>query len=95
MTKTDKALQSIRTAKEAVAQELERHRVGTGTVSTPAQLLAIRDQLDVWQSEVERGSLTPRNQRNRGMGRMITDSWPLGSLLGQALLTAEESYASL
>jgi len=95
MRKNNKALHAIRVAKSAVDQELERHRAGAGTVSTPQQLASIKEQLDVWECEIVNGVIKPRQSRDRGMGHMISDSWPLGSPLGELVLKAEEIYVTL
>ncbi len=95
MSKNDKALHAIRVAKSAVDQELERHRVGSGTVSSPQQLASINEQLDAWEREVVNGAIKPRQDRDRGMGHMISDSWPLSSPLGELVLKAEEAYVTL
>lgn len=95
MSEYEKASQALRIAILAVDEELAQHRQGAGTVSTPAQLAAIREELENWAREITSGAVTPRSARNSGLGRMITDSWPLSSKLGQVVLAAEESYVSL
>jgi hypothetical protein len=39
--------------------------------------------------------LPKKVQRNLGLGRMITDSWPFESTLGELLLDFEKKYQKL
>ena len=95
MRNADKTIEAIRVARAAVELELERHRVGDGRVGTIAQLVTIERQLREWESEASAGVIQPRETRDQGMGRMITDEWPLGSSLGKLVLIAEQSYLTL
>lgn len=93
--RTDHTLQLIKTAKLAVDQELERCTVGTGTVGTLSQLTTIRKKLEAMEVTILSDAMPPQSNRDRGMGHMISDSWPLGSTLGEIVLSAEEAYVRL
>ena len=95
MIKTEHALRLIREAKEAVSQELARNAAGAGTIGTSNQLVAVRQKLEAMEHSICDGALPPKSSRDRGMGRMVSDSWPLGSALGEMVLSAEEVYVRL
>ncbi|MGP3975916.1 hypothetical protein ACTWQF_18300 [Streptomyces sp. 8N114] len=95
MTKTQRALKAVEAALAAIEEELSEHAAGRGTVGNPKQLKTFRANLEILQGQVMLGTLPPRGQRLSGMARVITDSWPSDSSLGEALLTAEQRYLSL
>jgi hypothetical protein len=74
----------------AVQDEIARHERGEGSVSDVQQLTKICLCLqEMGRLLAEGGSAeAPRF----GLGRMITDSWPLGSAVGDAVLRAEQGY---
>lgn len=58
-------------------------------------LESFRNELEKIFAEIQSGILPPRNQRKRGMGRVIVDSWPINSPLGCKIISAEHSYLAL
>jgi hypothetical protein len=95
MNKTEHTLELIRTAHRAVSDELARSATGTGVVGTPVQLTSVKQKLEEMERAITSDALPPRPLRHRGMGRMVSDSWPLGSSLGEMVLSAESAYVQL
>jgi hypothetical protein len=85
----------LRIAFIEIDEEIERHRTGQGTVGTPQQLECCKAELASIQAAIRRGVLPPKVARTSGMGRMIVDSWPLDSNLGNILLEVEHEYQRL
>ncbi|GAA2514772.1 hypothetical protein [Pilimelia columellifera] len=92
-------LRRIRQAKVAAASalaaleiELERTRVGKGAVSTEQELALIYRHLRSMADCLDTGNLPDSGNRPRGIGRVVTDSWPIESTLGELLIAAEKAY---
>ncbi|MBI4661065.1 MAG: hypothetical protein HY735_19715 [Verrucomicrobia bacterium] len=94
MNQIAKALALSKQALALINQEMERQDHGSGAVGTVSQLLTCKQQLQAMIAELESGSLPPKDERLRGMGHMIADSWPTDSTLADALLLAEQAYRS-
>lgn len=92
MNKREIALSLVRDAVAAVLGELGLHERGGGGVSNPQQLAAFQKELTRMLSELESSDLRPLSQRSSSMGRVIVDSWPLGSELGELIIRAEGAY---
>ena len=95
MSKIERVLGLIRAAHRAVSDELVRAATGTGSVGTTAQLTSVKQKLEEMERAIASGDLPPKPLRDRGMGRMVSDSWPLGSSLGEMVLLAEFAYVHL
>jgi hypothetical protein len=87
-----KALAATEGALSGVDEELERQAAGQGSVSGTRQLTQIRSQLIRMADQLSSPELPPKEQRVRGAGRVIADSWSYGSPLGAAILEAEQLY---
>ncbi len=87
-----KALAWVRRALQRLGDELARHRAGCGQVGTIGELETFRSNLLAMEREIEVGSVSGSYL---GMGRVIVDSWPWDSTLGEALLAAEQEYRAL
>jgi hypothetical protein len=87
-----KALAATERALSGIDEELERHAAGQGSVSSTGQLTQIRSQLTRIADQLASPELPPKEQRVRGMGRVIADSWPYDSPLGAVILKAEQLY---
>ncbi|SEL33357.1 hypothetical protein [Streptacidiphilus jiangxiensis] len=96
MTKTHVALEAVEIALAAIEDEITAHapRPGAAPVNLQ-QLRTFRSNLQTLRDQLMSGRVPPRGQRLTGMGRMITDSWPFDSQLGQTLLNAEQHYLDL
>lgn len=95
MNQTEKVLHLVRTAQSALNEELARCRAGASTVGPLNQLTKVQATLGAIESVVQSGILPPPCDRISGVGRMITDSWPNDSELGNMILEAEQAYRSL
>ncbi|WKJ90898.1 hypothetical protein QZJ86_01875 [Methylomonas montana] len=92
MSKRDVALQRINEAIIAIQEELKRCEFGKEGVSNPHQLVVFLQELRQMESELgNRDPALPR-KRTHGLGRVIADSWPLGSVLGDLIVRAEIAY---
>lgn len=85
----------IRSALRLIDEELALHRSGAGRVSSETQLRLIKDKLLSMQTQVESDNLPSRQERIRGIGRMVADSWPFDSELGSVLIDVEQSYLKM
>jgi hypothetical protein len=92
MKSITKALVLSRQANAFLKEEIDRHKSGAGIVGVATQLVECQNQIEEMIVQLESGHLPPKNQRLRGMGHMIADSWPINSQLGDALLLAEQAY---
>lgn len=82
----------IANALNAVEAEQEKHNAGRGSVSNGQQLELIRSKLLTMSTQISSGDVPPKEERIRGIGRMVTDSWPLNNELGEVLIEAEQRY---
>ena len=72
-----------------VDAEILAHAEGRGTVSNETQLSKFRATLENMAAELrgeDRGSIAV------GMGRVIADSWPYTSVLGETIVSAEQAF---
>jgi hypothetical protein len=88
----EKALGVVAAALNAIDEELQRRREGRGSVSNVEQLVAFRKELVHWYQLLESNALPNKDARRPGMSRVIVDSWPFDSALGQLLISAEKAY---
>jgi hypothetical protein len=95
MSEHAEALRLISAARSAAEEELSRHRAGRRTVGSLAQLQLICESLADMERDVEHSTVPPASARDRGMGRMIVDGWPLSSSLGSLVLCAEQAFLRL
>ena len=93
--KIKKVISFTRQALKELREEMQRHELGNGKVSSPAQLKKMYKFFDEILTELESGEIPPKEMRNRGVGKVIIDSWPFDSLLGEILLNAEQAYLKL
>lgn len=89
MSKRDKAIAICNQALHELTSELAKEKC---TIADRSQLLHFKGFLEkiIWQ--LENNHLPPKNERGSGMGRVIVDSWPLDSKLGNLLCSAEQTY---
>lgn len=69
--------------------------IASNTLSPKEQLYRFRLNLEQMLNEVRSNTLPPKPARDRGMGRIIVDSWPLTSETGNAIARAEQAYKDL
>jgi len=93
--KIKKVISLTQHALKELKEEMQRHDLGNGKVSTPAQLKKMYNFFDELLKELESGKIPPKDMRNRGVGKVIIDSWPFDSPLGKILLNAEQAYLDL
>lgn len=95
MNQAEKVLHLVSKAKSALNEELERYRAGESTVGPLNQLTKVEATLGAIELAVQSGILPPPRDRISGVGRIITDSWPNDSELGNMVLAAEQAYRAL
>ena len=95
MNKSDIALDLANKALTAIQEEINLQNTGRESVSNLRQLSAFQQELKQMVNELETGELSPPNQRSRGIGRVITDSWPFGNVLGDLIIRAETAYRNV
>jgi hypothetical protein len=95
MNQTEKVLHLVRTAQSALNEEVARCRAGAPTVGPLNQLTKVQTTLGNIALVVQSGVLPAPRDRLSGVGRMITDSWPNDSELGNMVLEAEQAYRAL
>ena len=93
MTK-EKALNLIAIAKNELKNFLEGG-VQKFEGMTPSQLSKCQLQLETMQYQIEKEVFVDSAHWAEGMGKMIVDSWPLGTSIGQALIVAEDAYLKI
>src|SRR6266478_3014899 len=65
------------------------------SAATDMELQHALDRVDEMKREVLTGRLPPARLRYPTLGRMIIDSWKLGSSLGNAISAVEHEYRDL
>ena len=96
MDKIEKALELIKTAVIEIDQELARCRSGSGAMATLEDQLALaREELLKMETAISNGSLPPREERDRFLGHMIVDSWPINSSPRGVVLSALGAFERL
>jgi len=93
--KIKKVLSFTQQALDELKEEMQRHESGNGKVSSPVQLKKMYKFFDEILKELESGKIPSKEMRNRGVGKVIIDSWPFDSPLGEILLKAEQAYLDL
>jgi hypothetical protein len=95
MNDVETVLRRLESAIEAIDAEIARHEAGNGEVSNRQQLRSFRDALAEAFRRVESGHVPPKASRSGGLARVIVDSWPFNSALGDAIIAAEDGYLKL
>ena len=62
---------------------------------TEMQLRKCEKQLRSMLNNLETNTYPRKENRETGMARMIVDSWPLSSSIGDAILGAEQAYLAI
>jgi hypothetical protein len=58
----------------------------------PAELGTCRETLRGYLAELDTGALTPRKERDEGLGRLVADSWGFDAPLAPIVLQAERAW---
>jgi len=94
MNKEELALEKVREALAALAIETNKPP-SERTFLKDEQAELIRKTLERMAHQLEQKSLPPAKERERSLGRIICDSWPLDCRLGELLIDAENTYRLL
>lgn len=60
-----------------------------------SHLVKFKHYLEEMLKELNFTQLPSKSFRNKGMGHVIVDSWPLNSVLGDKIISAENAYLDL
>lgn len=94
MSPVEKAQANIHVALREVEHALANPRHLPEGI-TEIQLRKCEKQLRSMLNDLETNTYTRKEYRETGMGRMIIDSWPLSSSIGEAILGAEMAYLAI
>ena len=78
-----------------IREELALPMSDRESAATDMQLHFALDKVDEMKKQVLTGTLPPARLRYPHLGRMIIDSWKLGSSLGNAVSAVEHEYREL
>jgi len=92
---TSKLLEKLKAIRDQVEAEVQKQRQGQPSIVRGGQGAVILDQVRVMEQQIESSVLPPAEQRVRGMGNIVVDSWPMDSELGALILAAEQTYLKL
>jgi hypothetical protein len=92
MKSTTKALVAINRAIAAIDVSLAKHDIPATGPASMAQLTDFRRELLSMLDNLQNQDWPRRDQIHQHIGRIIVDSWPLDSELGDMLIRAENMY---
>lgn len=95
MTTLEHVLSAANAALVSVDAEVERHAKGAGRAGEAAHMQAMRHHLELVRRQLLSGDPAPPENRLRGLGRTITDSWPLDNETGTLIMAAEDAYLGM
>lgn len=75
--------------------EAEKKRLGQPALGAGKQIEIMLTQISVMRQQIESRSFPPADARVRGMARIVVDSWPMDSSLGDRIIAIEQAYLKL
>ena len=88
-------LENLKEIQVQLEVELQKQKKGHLTVIRGNQGETILNQIRIMQQQIESSMIPSIEQRVRGMGKIVIDSWPMDSKLGSLILAAEQTYLTL
>lgn len=82
----------LRVVLQAVAAELSQRQAGVPGAGTVGELELIRDELAEVEAKADAGTLPPSGQRWLAASRIVTDTWPNHSELGNRIVGLATKY---
>lgn len=95
MKDSEKAVQKIEIAVQAIAEEIMRNKNNALLFTTNEQLEQFKAVLDSTLNKINLGSVPEKSDRNLGLARIIVDQWPYEFSLGIKIVEAEQAYKDL
>ncbi|MCQ3001105.1 hypothetical protein NLO98_15225 [Pseudomonas syringae] len=95
MKDSEKAVQKIEVAVQAIAEEIMRNKNNALLFTTNDQLEQFKAVLDSTLNKINLGSVPEKSDRNLGLARIIVDQWPYEFALGIKIVEAEQAYKAL
>ncbi|WP_231670293.1 hypothetical protein [Pseudomonas quasicaspiana] len=95
MKDSEKAVQKIEVATQAITEEIMRNKNNALLFTTNEQLEQFKAVLDVTLNKIILGSVPEKSDRNLGLARIIVDQWPYEFGLGIKIVEAEQAYKDL
>lgn len=85
-------VQELRTLRAEVATQLAQRAAGVAGDGTVGELQQIDAELRALETRLASGQLPPKDERWLGATRIVTDTWPFESKLGQHILKLADRY---
>ena len=82
----------LRALLQAVTSELSQRQAGVPGAGSVGELQLIRNELVDVAAKAESGTLPPQGQRWLGASRIVTDTWPNDSELGNRIVGLASKY---
>ena len=83
---------AIAICNQALRELIEELNTKKEAIADRDQLLQFKEHFERIIQQLEDNELPSKNERAVWMGRVIVDSWPLNSKLGNLLCSAEQAY---
>jgi hypothetical protein len=90
-----KLLENLRAIRLQIEAEIQKQQRCQSSILRGGQGTLILNQVQVMEQQIESSALPPPEQRVRGIGSMVVDSWPTDSQLGAQILAVEQAYLKL
>jgi len=95
MKDSEKAVQKIEIAVQAIAEEIMRNKNNSLSFTTNEQLEQFKAVLAATLNKINLGSVPEKSDRNLGLAKVIVDQWPYDFGLGVKVVEAEQAYKDL
>lgn len=93
--KFEKLALDLQAAESDLRAEAEKRELGQAALGAGEQVEIMLKQVAIMRAQVESRAVPPVEGRIRGMARMVVDSWPMDSALGDRLISIEQAYLKL
>lgn len=95
MKDSEKTVQKIEIAIQAITEEIMRNKNNSLLFTTNEQLEKFKAVLDSTLNKMNLGSAPEKSDRNLGLTGIILDQWPYEFSLGIKIVEAEQAYKDL
>ncbi len=95
MKDSEKAVQEIEIAIQAITEKVMRNSNDMLSFTTNEQLEKFKAVLDATLNKINLGSVPEKSDRNLGLAKIIVDQWPYEFSLGIKIVEAEQAYKDL
>lgn len=95
MKDSEKTVQKIEIAIQAITEEMMRNSNNTLSFTTNEQLERFKSVLALTLNRINIGSVSEKSDCNLGLAKIIVDQWPYEFSLGIKIVEAEQAYKDL